>query len=441
MDISNITYKVYEIITKRDVSGKLKILRDTQWKDNAELQKLQKQKLKEILNICKEDIPYYKEILSDCKIEEENSFEILKSIPIMTKQKIQSNQELLQNKNFHGRYYKNSSGGSTGIPVHVLQDQYRNDYNSAATKRSDEWGGLRFGTSYFQFWAAKKDLKIGFFRKLRQVLFNQYIFDAFNWNDEIILDIHNLMQKKKPKVIIAYASALYLYVEKMKKIGIESTHSPDSIITSADMLYDYQRIEIEEFFNCKIFNRYGCREIGLIASECSIHDGLHISAERLIVEIIDNKGNSTEDGSVGRVIVTDLTNTVMPMIRYEIGDLGSLSTTNICSCNRGLPKLLRLEGRVTDYVITPSGKLINGVALSTIIPKFENVEQLQILQQDVDKVTLNIVANNLYSSKDERKLLEILDAFFDRELKMVCSYQKTTLNENSGKMRFIINKL
>src|SRR5262249_8028755 len=141
-----------------------------------------------------------------------------------------------------------------------------------------------------------------------------------------------------------------------------SGYRPRGIITSAMVLHNWQRRVIEEVFACRVTNRYGCEEVSLIACECERHEGLHVNADNLLVEVLRD-GRPAAPGEPGSVVVTDLSNRAMPLLRYQVGDV-AVATDRLCPCGRGLPLLERIEGREADYVVTPSGRLISGISLT-----------------------------------------------------------------------------
>src|SRR5262249_582338 len=155
------------------------------------------------------------------------------------------------------------------------------------------------------------------------------------------------------------------------------TIRPRGIISAAMVLHSWERKVIEEVFACPVTNRYGCEEVSLIACECERHEGLHINADGVFGEIL-RAGQPAAPWVAGSVVVTDLANYAMPMLRYKVGDVAAFAQ-NRCSCGRGLPMLERLEGREADYVTTPTGELISGISLTEnfamLVP---GIEQLQI---------------------------------------------------------------
>lgn len=160
-------------------------------------------------------------------------------------------------------------------------------------------------------------------------------------------------------------------------------------MTSAEVLEPADRQLIEEVFGCPVFNRYGCREVGVIASECPAHQGLHIAAEGLLVEIV--QGNDpVRPGESGAILVTDLLNLGMPLIRYRIGDMGTWEEGQ-CPCGRGLPRLREVSGRVTDFLVGADGRLVSGVYLATyVVARRTSLGQVQILQEEPGRVRYRI---------------------------------------------------
>lgn len=154
------------------------------------------------------------------------------------------------------------------------------------------------------------------------------------------------MEGYRPEVIRGYASSVYMFAKYLKDMGVRSI-KPRTILTSAEMLFPQYRTTIEEVFGCKVYDYYGGREIGALAIECEEHNGFHISAENVLMEFIrDNEQVTDESGSI---YVTNFRNYGMPLIRYDIGDIGKPSQES-CNCGRGLPIIKTLDGRASQYI-------------------------------------------------------------------------------------------
>ena len=137
----------------------------------------------------------------------------------------------------------------------------------------------------------------------------------------------------RPDVIVAYAHSLYTFARSLEERGLRP-FSPKSIIVGAEKLYPFQRELIEKVFEAPVFETYCSREFMLMSSECDRHEGMHLTAENLLVEVLDNDGRPTPEGEQGNVVVTDLYNYGMPFVRYANGDR-AVAGRGACSCGAG----------------------------------------------------------------------------------------------------------
>src|SRR5262249_14918161 len=227
--------------------------------------------------------------------------------------------------------------------------------------------------------------------------------DTLHMDEAALASFARALQKKLPTLIFGHAHSVYLLAQYLKRKGEPSCVSargtlyhPKGVITTAMVLHSWQRRTIEEVFDCPVTNRYGCEEVSLIACECERHHGLHVNADSVYVEILraDDSGALTcpaRPGESGSVVVTDLTNRAMPIIRYQVGDVAGLSD-RACPCGRGLPLLECIEGRDADYIVTPAGELISGISLTeNFALQVPGVAQFQIVQETVDRFLFRLV--------------------------------------------------
>jgi phenylacetate-CoA ligase len=244
----------------------------------------------------------------------------------------------------------------------------------------------------------------------------------------------------QPRTILAYANAMHLFAQYCKESGVSDIR-PKSIITTAEVLHEHQRTEIEEVFGCRVFNRYGCREVSVIASECEEHDGMHINADALYFEIIKDDSRPANPGETGDIIITDLYNFGMPFIRYKIEDMGVM-TDRKCSCGRGLPLMEMVAGRVTDFLVTPDGTRVSGAALTIyIIANTAGVRQAQFIQNEEKLIILKIVRGNDFNNDSTEFLYQKFHEFFGFNMKVEIQFVDNIPKEASGKYRFSICNL
>jgi phenylacetate-CoA ligase len=232
---------------------------------------------------------------------------------------------------------------------------------------------------------------------------------------------------------------MYLFAEFVKENEIDGLH-PKAIVTSAEVLHEHERAVIEEVFGCKIFNRYGCRETSVIASECNEHSGMHINAECIYLEIEKNSlGMYGKDE--GEIIITDLLNYGMPLIRYKIEDVGSLSE-DPCCCGRGLPLLKSLTGRSTEFILTPEGKYVSGAALTIfLVAKTPGLLQAQFIQEGKNRTIMKIVKGPNFNEESMALLNERVKEFLGPQMEIHFDPVKEIPRESSGKFRFSISKI
>jgi phenylacetate-CoA ligase len=189
-----------------------------------------------------------------------------------------------------------------------------------------------------------------------------------------------------------------------------------------------------------VTNRYGCEEVSLIACECERHAGLHVNAEGVYVELLRD-GEPVPPGEPGSVVVTDLTNRAMPILRYQVGDVAVWSG-RCCPCGRGLPLLERLEGREADYVLTPAGELISGISLTeNFALHVPGVAQLQIIQETLQRFRFRIVRGPDFGPGSLRRIGELVLERFGPGVGFEIEHVERIPQEPSGKYRFCISRV
>src|SRR5262249_23980294 len=152
-----------------------------------------------------------------------------------------------------------------------------------------------------------------------------------------------------------------------------------------------------------VFETYGSREFMLIGAECDRHQGLHLTAEHLLVEILDDAGRPTPEGEEGNVVVTDLFNYGMPFIRYVTRDR-AVAPRGACSCGGGLPLLAKVVGRQLDILSTPDGRRIPGEFFPHLLKDFPAIRRFQVVQAVPNRIQLRLVLGAGWSDSDERRV-------------------------------------
>jgi len=421
------------------------------WRYYAELEKsqylssegirgIQLTRLKALVNHAYENVPYYHKKFEQLGLKPTDirTADDLTKLPILTKKDIRANFKDLVAVNLpRKKMIPYSTGGSTGEPLQFYVTRENSAWGSAAAYRAYKWYGYEMGDKIAYLWGAGRDLSAQrrMANQLRNLFFRRIYLDAFNMSETELNYFVSRFIKFKPKAIIAYASAAYLLARYVKQRGIGGI-TPEVIITQAEKLFAHQRQLIKDVFGCQVFDFYGSREVGGMASECPRHNGYHISAENVVIEFM-RANEPVPPGQVGKILVTDLTNYAMPFIRYENGDLG-VPLDEACSCGINLPLMKSIEGRITDTLVI-GDKFISSPAL-TLIFKDLPIKQYQLIQEAEGKIVVKVVRGASYTDAHTEALRKLLRRYVgDIEVKIM--FLDSILPPPSGKHRFIISKV
>ena len=299
----------------------------------------------------------------------------------------------------------NYTGGSTGVPSKFLQDFNYKEHSQAYKYLAYSWRGADFFDDIFYIWGAARDMNTGLLSRVKNFIRNRYYFNCFSLTEKNIRFCIQQLNAKKPTLIVAYADAIYEIAKyaNENKLDVEPQQA---IHTGAGNLYGFMKDEITKCFRCNVFNHYGARDAGSIASECVAQDGLHLMELHQYIEILDEHNKPVSDGKEGKIVVTTLDNYSMPLIRYEIGDRGIRAPYKQCTCGCVFSKLETVTGRSEDRVITSDGQYIDSIFFIHLIGvecnKSGYVQKFQVVQNKLSEFVVNIVPNQ-YVSDDNTK--------------------------------------
>lgn len=364
------------------------------------------------------------------------------AIPPLEKSDLRSQrEELIALPYRQAELTRKKTSGSTGVSVEVYVDEYAQQFKRGCTLRSDEWCGWRLGDPMAMVWGNPPTLARGWRARLRNALLERrYALDTLKMGRADMARFAEELRRRPPGMLFGHAHSLYLLANFLRQEQITDLR-PRGIISSSMVLHDFERRVIEAVFGCRVTNRYGCEEVSLIACECERHDGLHVNADNVLVEIVRPDGTPAAPGETGAILVTDLVNRAMPILRYRVGDLAAPSTRR-CPCGRGLPLVERIEGRIADYVLLPSGEMISGISLTEnfamLVP---GVVQLQIIQETLTELVFRIVRGPEFHDASARRVGELVAERFGDNMRYTCEFVERILPEPSGKYRFCISKV
>ena len=281
-----------------------------------------------------------------------------------------------------------STSGSTGDVLNIYHSKAAYDYYAAINFRAFRAVGIhmRDKIAYTRFETPPK----AFFEYFG--LFRRWYVPVLCSPSEQL----SLFQSISPHIIYAYPSILQEIGRVMEETSIE--FSPRRFIVShSELLTDAARAYISAVFSSPVYNEYSSFEAHLIASECS-HGGMHIHMDNNFVEIIKD-GVPVAPGETGEIVITNLSNAVMPFIRYRTGDYGALDEET-CTCGRNLPLLKMIEGRKDEFLVLPSGKKISPRVFDPLDHIFHPfVTRFQIVQSKKDEILIRVVKGKAWYSQ------------------------------------------
>jgi len=415
----------------------------SQFSSKAEMEAVQLERLRKLLRHAYQHCPFYRERMQRAGFHPEalHSLHQLATIPVLTKTDIQEHGREMEAANFSAALrVRNQTGGSTGSPLQFYVDKERFASRFASTTRHNQWAGLRPGDWHAVLWGSRLDQsgQQTWWDACRSNLLYRSIFlNTSSIHDKDWAEFLRKLRAKRPRILLAYTQAAVLFANYLRQKGITDIQF-DSIITTAEVLLPGQREFLEQSFRGRVFNRYGCREVSVIASECHHHRGMHVSAETFVVEIVPTP---TIAKPAGRIVITDLLNQSMPLIRYEIGDVAAWAEDQNCPCGRKLPLLTEVQGRTTDFLVLRDGRHISGPALTLVVADMPQVRQVQFVQKALDHIVIRVVPGKLYGPATAEELRRRLSLYLSSDTTLDIEPTQSIASEISGKYRFAINEI
>jgi phenylacetate-CoA ligase len=424
-----------------DILQYMKEFKASQFLSRKELDELSFVRMKKILEYSYQNVEFYKNSFDAYGFNPSNvhSPSDLQSLPVLEKHHIQDNlKQLIANKTCTEDLVLDRTGGSTGTPIEYYYSTKRSRSRKAATWRHNGFVDWHIGDKTAILWGASRDIpKNKMKQRLRNLLIDRNMFfNTAGFRPREIIEFNKQLKRFRPKVIQAYANSIGLFAQYFREKGIRP-FSPKAIVTSAEMLTPENRKLIEDTFSAPVFNRYGSREFSIIASECKRRDGLHVMQEGLYVEIM-KEGRHLEEGETGELIITDLLNFAMPLIRYRIGDAACWKHGN-CTCGRGLRRLSNIAGRTTDFLLGADGRLCSGAVLTVaMVAERPSLGQIQLEQNEQNRIICRIAPKKgkMTTSDDKNYLIQQVKQYLGEGTSIDFEIVSRIDHELSGKYRF-----
>jgi phenylacetate-CoA ligase len=408
---------------------------------------LQWRALRRLVAHAFETTPFYRRRLAEAGLHPDrlSSPDDLKRLPPLTREDLKANLEDLWSRRYRrSDLQEAATGGTTDVPVRLLRNPEMLREKAAIQMRLNAWAGCYPGDPVMWFWGARSDYPerpSGRWRLFERWV-GRRVWAPISLLDEATLRSHlEAMNRFRPKVLVAYPSPLAVFCEWLRSQPSRARHHrPESVISTAEALTPDQRALIEEVLGCPVFEHYGARDFGMVAGQCERLDRLHLNPHAVHVE---SRPISDADGSdVEELLVTDLLNYGMPLIRYQVNDCATAAdASEACPCGRGYPLLGRLSGRVTENFTLASGAVVPGVAFTNrLVRVCPGLRKIQVIQQELSRFDVKYVASSAFEGRDLERLAAKMREFLG-PVQIAFEPVDDVPRERSGKTRLCISRV
>jgi phenylacetate-CoA ligase len=390
------------------IRRRLALLTRTQHLSPEEVLTLQADKLRRLVAHCYESVPHYREAMESSGIHpsevvDRGSFAAL---PLLTRDVLaERGDHLVSHLADPRRLRSRHSSGSTGLRVEVKQDRDFDMWCRAHQMRTYAWcGGWRLGDPFVLLWGSPVLFETRTrTQRLDNLLSRRVELNAFRLDTQSLDRLLDALVGIQPRLISGYTTALYLLAQRAVERGVELPRL-DAVQATAEPLPAPMRSTISAGLACEVFDKYGSRETSIVAHESPAHAGMCIQAEHTYVEFLDADGAACRPGQPGRLVVTTLNNVAQPLLRYETSDVAA-PLDGACPSGIGLPLMTPVGGRLHDVICTPDGGAVHPQLLSNVMRQFPEVRWFQVVQDELARLVVRVVAPDGPLPPDTRQLI------------------------------------
>jgi phenylacetate-CoA ligase len=383
-----------------------------QWLAPERIRELQEARLKALVKHAYRHVSYYRERLDRLGIQpdEIQRIEDLQRLPVLRKDDIRKNLhfDLLSDSHDKLSMLPVTTSGSNGQPLTLYTDRMQLEMRWATTLRCQEWTGYRFGDRQVRLWgSARARTRLQALRAWLDALSSRRTnLAGVEIGKEQVSRALRILRDRKPVVLEANAEVLPLVASAAREVPNPEALSR-AVLAAECTLSAGERREVEEALRTELFAQYRSPELSVVAQECEQHQGYHVNAESYIVEIVA-EGRPAEPGEAGDVLITDLTNLSVPLIRYAIGDR-AVAAAAPCPCGRGLPLLAAVQTRPPALVSGANQCWVPGEFFADALKDYGHVvRRFQVVQERSGAITFRIVKGPRFSESSLRPVLDLL---------------------------------
>ena len=388
---------------------------------------------------------YYRDVLQRVGFDPNavTSLSDLAALPFVTKGDLSSEMSrILSNQFRRDELVAYTTGGSSGLTLTFYRDSRTTEIRRAQDLLFSGKIGVYPGTKRAWVWGAPLNAwrQRSFKSRIRNSFSERAIFfHSYEGSAASIEAFLHRLNKHRPEVIFAYPNMLAVLAEYARDHKIP-LHPVPKVVVTAESVYDWQRELFKEVFGAATYERYGAREMGTLASEVNCHRGLHIFEPSYVIEIVDQRGHAVVSGEMGELVVTDLCNRAMLLIRYRTGDLVALDESP-CGCGSTWHRISKVGGRVLDLVTRSDGSKVAGQIILDILRDVTMKCRIQVTQTAVNTFVIRQLETDTINGDIRNRLLESFKTYLGAEVTVEYEKVKELTYDKSGKYRWFINEL
>ncbi len=391
-----------------------------------ELRYMQAVKLSRILNHTVENIPYYSQFKGEFKLTPDTVFTDIKSFPIISKEMFRDNLESFINAK-QPYVEKLCTGGTSSVNVTLLRDK------SAMIQRNNEYFnrviGIYPGMSRINLSRHETSYHVGNNKTIETKenrMMKSYFINSSYFGEDKLNYLYSLYKKLKPDIFKGNTAAIYDFAKAIEKNNWEKIHVPIVYGGVSTMLPVYIET-LERVFKAEVYNGYGSTELNAVCAQCKEKGGMHYIPVTHFIEIIKEDGSEANEGEVGSLYITLLTNEVMPFIRYKIGDYAT-ATYKKCGCGRTFPMIKSIEGRLMESLMSPKGTFMSISGFKVILNQIQKVEDFQAVQTTEDSLNLGLICKEKLTDNEiefiNTQMMKILNFKMKVKIKYIDKVEK-----------------
>ncbi len=416
-----------------------KWLQRTQWFNEEQINLLQLELLKKLMEHSYNTVPYWRNLMEqhDIKVNKFSNINDITRFPIITKNDVlKSPEKFISSK--YPRFLRRTAytGGTTGTALLIQRDLFSIGNEQAFVRRQYDWAGIKM-TDKCAFLTgriiAKPDQKNGrlyaydFFMK-------DLILSTYHLSPKTALHYAEVIRKYNAAALVGYPSAIYLLAKTCIDLGINLKLK--AVLTSSETLTQSARAAISGAFDCNVFDFYGGAERVCYIHTCE-QGSYHIIPEYGFTELIPV---NESDDRICRVISTGFWNKTMPFIRYDTGDT-VIKSDRKCSCGRSFPVVESITGRQIDVIKTPSGRQFGAAILTHLLYGTNHILESQIIQDALDHLTIEYVPASNFNENDLSNFRGLIIKHLPSELKVELKKVQAVKRTISGKIRPVVSHI